>query len=323
MEHEEYMSQGVQTLLATTLGPAFLGFACTCVLYGITSLQTWMYFDYDFKDEASLRGSVLFLWCLDTLHMIFLTITMYRYVVTDFGSVLELLIPSWSLVAMIIVALVSNLIVRAIFGMRIWRLSGGRWLVPVCIVNVLSFFVLGDGTYFAARGLAVGNLVEVHQFSWSFYAGFGAEVVADAIIAVSQCVLLVRMRTGMERTDSLIAVMMKYSINTGLLTSICAALVLITYATQPMNFVYWAFYFVYSKLYVNSLLATLNARRSKSMRRTLGVEPGRNCVDSVAVTDMEFKAGGLPLTQTTEMTSVIEIGSRMPQSTNENHGVSY
>ena len=34
---------------------------------------------------------------------------------------------------------------------------------------------------------------------WSFYAGFGAEVAADAIVTISQCLLLVQMRTGLER----------------------------------------------------------------------------------------------------------------------------
>lgn len=31
-------------------------------LYGITSLQTWMYFGYGFKDGQILRGSVSLLW---------------------------------------------------------------------------------------------------------------------------------------------------------------------------------------------------------------------------------------------------------------------
>ncbi|KAH9896020.1 hypothetical protein C8Q73DRAFT_789800 [Cubamyces lactineus] len=324
----EVLSLPVQ--LDTTLGATFLGFASTCVLYGITSLQTWMYFNYNFKDDRTLRGSVFFLWILDTLHMLFLTITMYRYVVTDFGNIPAIVKPTWSLVAMIVVVvsplaiaskrltsileqLISNLIVRAIFGMRILRLSGGHWIVPACIVNILSVFVLGDGTYFAVEGLRVDNMVQVHHFSWSFYAGFGAEVVADAIITISQCLLLVRMRTGLERTDSIISLMMKYSINTGLLTSVCAILVLITYSAQPTNFIYFAFYFVYSKLYVNSLLATLNARRSRLMQYALDPKPQAS---TGSVMNIEFKAGELVATnQTQVLTTFIELGTRSAGST--------
>ncbi|KAI0660103.1 hypothetical protein C8Q70DRAFT_1053340 [Cubamyces menziesii] len=298
--------------LDTTLGATFLGFACTCILYGITSLQTWMYFNYNFKDDRTLRGSVFFLWILDTLHMLFLTLTMYRYVVTDFGNIPAIVKPTWSLVAMIVVVLISNLVVRAIFGMRILRLSGGRWIIPACVVNILSVFVLGDGTYFAVEGLRVDNMVQVHHYSWSFYAGFGAEVAADAIITISQCLLLVQMRTGLERTDSIISLMMKYSINTGLLTSICAILVLVTYSAQPTNFIYFAFYFVYSKLYVNSLLATLNARRSRMMQCALE----RSQAPASSVMNIEFKAGELVATnQTQVLTTFIELGTRSVGST--------
>ncbi|KAI0660110.1 hypothetical protein C8Q70DRAFT_1053346 [Cubamyces menziesii] len=293
--------------LDTTLGATFLGFACTCILYGITSLQTWMYFNYSFKDDLTLRGSVFFLWILDTLHMLFLTLTMYRYVVTDFGNIPAIVRPTWSLVAMIMVVLISDLIVRAIFGMRILRLSGGRWIIPTCIVIILSVFVLADGTYFAVEGLRVDNMVLVHHYSWSFYAAFTAEVVADAIVTISQCLLLVRMRTGLERTDSIISLMMKYSINTGLLTSICAILVLVTYSAQPTNFIYFAFYFVYSKLYVNSLLATLNARRSRMMQCALE----RSQAPASSVMNIEFKPGELVATnQTQVLTTFIELGTR-------------
>ncbi|KAI0919941.1 hypothetical protein AcV5_001878 [Taiwanofungus camphoratus] len=95
---------------------------------------------------------------------------------------------------------------------------------------------------------------------WSLYVGFAFEVAVDSMITVSQCLLLRRLRTGIRSTDSAIIVLTIYSINTDMLTSICAILCLITYTVLPHMFVYFAFYFVLSKLYVNSLLANLNAR---------------------------------------------------------------
>ncbi|KAI0631795.1 hypothetical protein C8Q77DRAFT_159503 [Trametes polyzona] len=314
----ELMSAVVQTRLATTLGPAFLGFACTCVLYGITSLQTWMYFDYDFKEERTLRSTVLLLWFLDTLHILFLTFTIYRYVVVDFGDFAAILKPAWSLAAMLMVVIISNLIVRAIFGMRIWRLSGGHWFVPVVLVNVLSLFVLADGIYFAVRGLEVSSMLQWQDFAWSFYAGFSGEVIADTIIAVSQCMLLIRMKTGFEKTDSLVSLMMRYSINTGLLTSVCAACVLISYTAQPDTFIYMAFYFVYSKLYVNSLLATLNARRTRLMRQSSAVAQRIELTDSGTASDTDYKARDLESAQLGELTTIIDVGSRLAVSTCEN-----
>ncbi|KAI0650118.1 hypothetical protein C8Q79DRAFT_901378 [Trametes meyenii] len=322
---DQQVSELARTRLATTLGPTFLGFAGTCMLYGITSLQTWMYFNYDFKDEHSLRGSVLTsaFRFLDTLHMSFLTASMYQYVVIDFGNIPAMLAPNWcahdSIFRANRVVLVTNLIVRAIFGMRVWRLSGGHWFMPVFVVNVLSLFVLD----FAVKGLSVRVLVEVHHFSWSFYAGLGAEVVADAIVAASQCLLLVRMRTGLARTDSLIALMMRYSINTGLLTSICAALILVTFTAQPETFIYFAFYFIYSKLYVNSLLATLNARRTRVLHRETArgsphviVDSDLQSAPSQSITDMEFKSRDMrdACNQPAQLTTVIDLGTPLTGS---------
>ena len=34
----------------------------SCRFYGLTTLQTWLYFTYNFKDEKILRGSVSLLW---------------------------------------------------------------------------------------------------------------------------------------------------------------------------------------------------------------------------------------------------------------------
>ncbi|OCH91939.1 hypothetical protein OBBRIDRAFT_727855, partial [Obba rivulosa] len=102
---------------------------------------------------------------------------------------------------------------------------------------------------------------------WSLYAGFSCEIVADGIITVFQYLILRRFRTGIRSTDSVIQVLMIYTINTCLVTRqeyiiLCEILCLITYAALPSMFVYWAFYFVSEKLYINALLANLNARGS-------------------------------------------------------------
>ncbi|KAF8968561.1 hypothetical protein BDZ97DRAFT_1799051 [Flammula alnicola] len=107
------------------------------------------------------------------------------------------------------------------------------------------------------------------QASVYLYVSFGAGVVADSLVAISLCVLLFKSRTGLQRTDSILTILMAFSINTGLLTSICALACLITYAIWPQRFIFMGIYFALSKLYVNSLLASLNARgtlRSKDER---------------------------------------------------------
>ncbi|KAI0731470.1 hypothetical protein C8Q72DRAFT_228450 [Fomitopsis betulina] len=62
------------------------------------------------------------------------------------------------------------------------------------------------------------------------------------------------------RTDSLIDKLTYWTINNGLLTSVVGLAVIITFVTMPYNMIYVALHPLLSKLYANSLLATLNFR---------------------------------------------------------------
>ncbi|KAI0927054.1 hypothetical protein AcV5_007693 [Taiwanofungus camphoratus] len=63
---------------------------------------------------------------------------------------------------------------------------------------------------------------------------------------------------------------MLYAVNTGILTSAISLCTLILYDTMPENFIFMCFYFIVSKLYANSFLATLNTRKVLRGRGTDG-----------------------------------------------------
>ncbi|KAL0949179.1 hypothetical protein HGRIS_009257 [Hohenbuehelia grisea] len=84
--------------------------------------------------------------------------------------------------------------------------------------------------------------------------------VGDALIAGSLVYLLQRSRTGFRKSDTMISKLTMFTVNTGLLTSICATASLISILLWGNTFIYIAFYFNLGRLYSNSLLATLNAR---------------------------------------------------------------
>ncbi|KIM76784.1 hypothetical protein PILCRDRAFT_29657, partial [Piloderma croceum F 1598] len=63
-----------------------------------------------------------------------------------------------------------------------------------------------------------------------------------------------------RRTDSVVLVLMMYTVNIGLITCICTTLCFILYATMPRSYIFLAVHFNLSKMYLNSLLATLNAQ---------------------------------------------------------------
>ncbi|KAF9048841.1 hypothetical protein BJ165DRAFT_1063025 [Panaeolus papilionaceus] len=248
--------------LGRTLGAVFIGNVVAAVLYGITSLQTYIFFRGNRRDRPLFKFLIFFLWCLDTLHICLMTHGIYHYLITNFNNIGAISRPTWSLLGQVIVTCLSDLIVRSVFARRIWILSGKNKYLLIAIITT-SLFVFA----FAARGFIDASYSKmVENESWLLYAALGGSVVADVIITASLCTLLSRSRTGVKSSDSLVHILMAYTINTALLTSICATACFVTFAIWSHQFVFMGIYFALSKLYINSLLALLNTRDSLGKR---------------------------------------------------------
>ncbi|PIL27485.1 hypothetical protein GSI_10635 [Ganoderma sinense ZZ0214-1] len=102
-------------------------------------------------------------------------------------------------------------------------------------IVISSLTVFSGSIVFAVKGFMIPSFTQLYKISDILYWSLGSGVVADVLIAGSMCVLLAKRRTGFT------------SINTGALTSLCALLTLLTYASMPDNFVFMAFYFVLPK----------------------------------------------------------------------------
>jgi len=72
--------------------------------------------------------------------------------------------------------------------------------------------------------------------------------------------LLRSSRTGLKRTDDMVARLMFFAFNTGLPTSVSALLACICINVSPDTFTYMFFFLMLGRFYTNSLLATLNSR---------------------------------------------------------------
>ncbi|KAL4265676.1 DUF6534 domain-containing protein [Pleurotus pulmonarius] len=249
--------------LDSKLGAAFLGGIAAAIFYGITSVQTYIFFKGSETDKRPLQVLILFLWILDTLHLALVTHGLYFYMVSNFAHPLALAAPSWSFLSQVYVTCISDLIVRGIFAHRVWLLSGKKYrYFSVSLIAIFSLLTATTGFVFASRVFALGSFRAFRPISWLMYTALSSGVAADFVITASLVTILFRSRTGFKRTDSLLNTLMLYTINTGLFTTICTGLCFITYVIWPAEFIFMGFYFCLSTLYLNALLATLNARSS-------------------------------------------------------------
>ncbi|KAI0639617.1 hypothetical protein C8Q77DRAFT_76326 [Trametes polyzona] len=251
--------------LTGSLGPMFTGVVLASCLYGVTTLQTYIYFVHDFADGKFLKYLVFFLWVLGTLRLALVSDAAYTYMVTDFDNLFAILKPLWSIFpsAVIVVGL-NNAVVRGV-----WRLSGQNWWLASAIGGMV-LATLGSNMAFAVIAHTLATWFDLQGYSWLMSLTFACSMTADVLISSSLCILLAMRKTGYAKSDGIVKTLTMYSINTGLISTLCAALCLITYLKMPDNFVFMALYLVYPELLHNALLATYNSRPSLQ-RRMLNV----------------------------------------------------
>lgn len=242
-------------------GTSFIGFAVATTLYGITVLQTYFYYRRYTKDPWTLKATVALLWILDTLTTIFVAHSLYTFFVLNFSKdpQIDLIIP-WSFTAEKLLVTLTTFVAQAFYARTIWRV-GTSTIVPAAIM------------LFALVALALGLVTTVHLFenplvtsisdrSFSILSGLvqGFASLDDILITAAMCWYLHIRRGSIKSTEQLIDTLMLYAVSRGIVTAICQILFLVLNVGLPHDTFWQPFHQAVGKLYVNSVLATLNVR---------------------------------------------------------------
>ncbi|KAF9060213.1 hypothetical protein BDP27DRAFT_1407235 [Rhodocollybia butyracea] len=160
--------------------------------------------------------------------------------------------------------------IQSFLNWRIWRLSNFNiWATGIVSVFIVGEFGCVTGTSVLLRKSTLhvsdiifysmerlGSSLRVRTFEELASDLKGLSITVNALAAAGDILIagifVVLVAEIQDRT--------LYAVNTGMLTSLCAVASLIVAA--PNTFIYIAFFFCMGRLYTNSLLATLNARKS-------------------------------------------------------------
>ncbi|KAJ6471349.1 hypothetical protein C8R45DRAFT_1078212 [Mycena sanguinolenta] len=255
----------VSVNLGTTYGAYLIGVTAAAILYGIIILQVFFYFDRYPKDKPMIKGLVITLFLLDTITLFTEVHGLYHYLIVNFGNVEILLIQVWSVEVEPLIAYTVMLLTQGFFISRIWELSGRKLVLP----SILTLLSLG------AFGTALAIVTKVFMFTfWSssllpymqalVAANKALETAVDTLITVALCYYLHRGRTdnGLRQTNNMINRLMVFSINRGAVTSFLQLCYLIAFEVKPDSMAWVAIHVAISKVYTNSVLATLNSRNA-------------------------------------------------------------
>ncbi|KAI0654643.1 hypothetical protein C8Q70DRAFT_925348 [Cubamyces menziesii] len=241
--------------LDNTYGAGLIGTAVGLMLFGLTVHQVYRYFRLYPTDPRYIKIYVVVLLILETFHIVISLHTCYFYLITNYLQPGAFLVPIWSVNTVPLATGVVAVVSQCFFAHRVWLV--GPQLRPLVLISVRLCLTVTMPHCSYVRPL----YKSYWSVTWVFSASFGVAIVVDSVLTGTLITILHRSRTGIKRTDSMIDLLIVYSVNTG--GSLIFNILTFTFAlVYPDNIIYGGFAIVTAKLYANSVLAALNARKS-------------------------------------------------------------
>ncbi|KAJ7275797.1 hypothetical protein C8J57DRAFT_1714328 [Mycena rebaudengoi] len=203
---------------------------------------------------------------LETLQIVFYFYGMYWNLIDNFAVFAALDVIIWQDSAQLLFGYLSAFIVQMYFGYCIYMLNPKGKIVPATIVLL---------------GLASpGSAIDVRTRQLGFFSHLSssepiittqsASTLACDIVITSALVFTLRGKKGeIASTNSLLSTLIINAVNRGVLTAICATINMILFIVRPNTFYFFLGLIPSGKLYMNSMLATLNTR--EHLRNKAGI----------------------------------------------------
>ncbi|KAG9226677.1 hypothetical protein CCMSSC00406_0006098 [Pleurotus cornucopiae] len=259
-----------------TMGAALIGCILAAALYGVSTVQTFFYFTHYSRDPWYTQQIVLAVWVFDTLHQALITHTVYHYVISNYFNPMALgnMSARRSILLEVLVNGFIGLIVQSYLMHRIWRLSGKK-IWPLILIGP---FIVGEfmcSLVFTILSLQMTTFAELTSLKGLSMSVNVLAAAGDLLISICLVLMLHKRRTGFKKSNTIISRLIIFTINTGLLTTMCAIASLISILVWDTTLIYVSFFFCIGRFYANTLLATLNAR---SIIRSVGADTDTNSV---------------------------------------------
>ncbi|KAJ8691890.1 hypothetical protein PTI98_011410 [Pleurotus ostreatus] len=213
-------------------GPMLIGVCLNSMLYGLLILQTYTYYQTR-KDYGRpfLDYLVLYLLFMETLNTAFDIALIYEPLILRYGTEEAVkFVPLMLIADPIVMAFISTPI-QLFFARRIYIISGS-----MLIVAPILFFAFCSLTGAIAATICTAIIREfarLQELKGAIMTWLFSSAIADIIITTSLLVHLYRKKTGVKATDDMINKIMRFTLQTGLLTSIFASLDVILFIAIP------------------------------------------------------------------------------------------
>ncbi|KAF8152820.1 hypothetical protein K438DRAFT_2026765 [Mycena galopus ATCC 62051] len=278
-----------------TLGAMLAGCMSSVGLSAIVGFQTFLYFRIFHGDTRPYKILVAWIWITDAGHTIAVCTTIWQYVVLSFtnSAKLEQIVPAYPV--NVLITVIATLNANLFYTWRIHKMSKRNWwLTTPMYILCFARTVLG---LFTAIEMFMTKRWDVMaaKFSVALVSAWAVSAATDVIISAARYYYLHDFSQGYMATKEMVDAVVIFTINDGILTCATVIAAIACFLAMPRNFVYIGLYFNLTKLFSNSVLATLNLRSWYRHRldRPMGIpltRPTRATLQMPSSTDKSLHA---------------------------------
>ncbi|KAI0757615.1 hypothetical protein C8Q80DRAFT_1265506 [Daedaleopsis nitida] len=247
----------------TIMGGLLIEVFIACILYGMTTLQSFIYYQNYTNDPPSLRYLVLVVWILETVHTAFCMQFVYAYVIQGFTNILSFIPIDYGVGVTVVCSALVALCVQGYYTWRVWIVSD-KAAIWTGIIALFAFARVGFGFASASLTYINPNWIELRATQSSLVtvgAGLGSAALVDLLVALTLTFYLKRGRaTVHKQSNTMINKILLYTVNTGAITGTASLICVILFALKKNSLVFLGLVEMQTKLYSNSFLGSLNAR---------------------------------------------------------------
>ncbi|RPD60603.1 hypothetical protein L226DRAFT_570093 [Lentinus tigrinus ALCF2SS1-7] len=245
-----------------TYGALLLGTCGGLLVQGLIFHQLYQYFKCYPNDATYLKIWVSVVAALELITSAFTMHASYYYMVTNaFNPEVLLTKPPWSLTWNSIPGTAAAVFVEMFFCRRLWLVQ--RKFRPIAVVALLlDLTCFGCYAALVIMGSEMSNAADFLKNSYLASVGSGCIGLGDSMVTASLIYVLHTSRTGIKETSSMIDILIKYAVSTGLIISIFNVLIFATSVAYSESWIYVGISFPITKIYLTTFLVALNVRKS-------------------------------------------------------------
>ncbi|KAF9002872.1 hypothetical protein BDQ17DRAFT_1174405, partial [Cyathus striatus] len=233
-----------------------LGYLLSWGLYGILSVQVYVYYLAFPNDRLYTKILVYFIFILESVQSLLVAHDAFEAYAKGFGNFEALTTGYFSWLTMPIIGGVVALMVELFYAYRISVL--GKSNLFSLLIGVMAIIQGGSAVATGIIAARIGNLTRLNSLDiriiWT-----GMSATCDVFIAVCMSYQLSKRDALFPSTQALLAKIIRLVIGTGSLTAVVAVLDLVLF-NIPHGTAFLAPGVLLGKIYSNSMMVILNSR---------------------------------------------------------------